>query len=59
MFAVPAKIAGCKEIVYAPPDKNGNINPAITVAANLCGLKDLKGRSSSYCRIDIWHRNDS
>ena len=34
MLAVPAKIAGCKEIVLCtPPDKNGNIHPAILFAA--------------------------
>ena len=39
MLAIPAKIAGCKEIVLcSPPDKNGNINPAIIYAANLCGV---------------------
>ncbi|CAM4091723.1 histidinol dehydrogenase [Flavobacterium weaverense] len=39
MLAVPAKIAGCNEIVLcSPPDKNGKINPAILYAANLCGV---------------------
>jgi histidinol dehydrogenase len=39
MLSVPAKIAGCKEILLAtPPDKNGNINPAILYAAQLCGV---------------------
>ena len=42
MLAVPAKIAGCKEIVLcSPPDKNGNINPAILYAANLCGVTKI------------------
>ena len=42
MLAVPAKIAGCKEIVLcSPPDKNGNINPAILFAANLCGVTKI------------------
>jgi hypothetical protein len=31
--AVPAKLAGCQEIVLcSPPDKNGKINPAILYA---------------------------
>jgi len=35
MGAVPAKVAGVKEIYLAtPPDKEGKINPAILVAAN-------------------------
>lgn len=42
MLAVPAKIAGCKEIVLCtPPDKNGKINPAILYAANLCGVTKI------------------
>lgn len=39
MLAVPAKIAGCKEIVLCtPPDKNGKIHPAILFAAQLAGV---------------------
>ena len=42
MLAVPAKIAGCNEVVLcSPPDKNGNINPAILYAANLCGVNKI------------------
>ncbi|QZK90407.1 histidinol dehydrogenase [Flavobacterium sp. CHNK8] len=42
MLAVPAKIAGCKEIVLcSPPDKNGQINPAILFAAHLCGVTKI------------------
>jgi histidinol dehydrogenase len=42
MLAVPAKIAGCNEIVLcSPPDKNGNINPAILYAAHLCGVTKI------------------
>ncbi|RIV30704.1 histidinol dehydrogenase [Flagellimonas lutimaris] len=39
MLAIPAKLAGCKEIVLcSPPDKNGEINPAILYTAQLCGV---------------------
>ena len=39
MLAVPAKIAGCEEIIMCtPPDKQGNINPAILYTAQLCGI---------------------
>lgn len=39
MLGVPAQIAGCKEIVLCtPPDKNGDINPAILYAAQLVGI---------------------
>ena len=42
MLAVPANIAGCKEIVLcSPPDKSGKINPAILYAANLCGVTKI------------------
>ena len=42
MLAIPAQIAGCKEIVLcSPPDKNGSINPAIIYAANLCGVTKI------------------
>lgn len=42
MLAIPAQIAGCKEIVLcSPPDKNGTINPAILYAANLCGVTQI------------------
>lgn len=42
MLAVPAKLAGCKEIILCtPPDKNGNINPAILYTANLCGVTEI------------------
>jgi histidinol dehydrogenase len=42
MLAIPAKIAGCKEIVLcSPPDKNGEINPAILYAAQLCGVTKI------------------
>ncbi|WP_202703255.1 histidinol dehydrogenase [Flavobacterium sp. UGB4466] len=42
MLAVPAGIAGCKEIVLcSPPDKSGKINPAILYAATLCGVTKI------------------
>ena len=42
MLAIPAKIAGCKEVVLCtPPDKEGKINPAILFTANLCGIDKI------------------
>ena len=36
MLAVPAKLAGCKEIILcSPPDKEGKIHPAILFAATV------------------------
>jgi len=42
MLAVPAKIAGCKEIVIcSPPDKEGKIHPAILFAAKVSGVDKI------------------
>ena len=42
MLAIPAQLAGCKEIILcSPPDKNGNINPAIFYTAQLCGVTKI------------------
>jgi histidinol dehydrogenase len=39
MLAVPAQLAGCKEIILCtPPSKNGIIHPAILYTAKLCGV---------------------
>lgn len=42
MLALPAKIAGCKEIVLcSPPGKEGKINPAILYAAKISGVSKI------------------
>lgn len=42
MLAVPAKLAGCTEIVLCtPPDKKGEINPTILYTAQLCGITQI------------------
>ena len=39
MNAIPAKIAGCSEIVMVtPPAKDGSVNPAILAAAKVAGV---------------------
>ncbi|MBQ3417617.1 MAG: histidinol dehydrogenase [Ruminococcus sp.] len=39
MDAIPAKIAGVKEVVMVtPPQKNGKVNPAIIAAASVAGV---------------------
>ena len=39
MLGIPAKLAGCKEIILCtPPDPNGQIVPAILFAAHLVGV---------------------
>lgn len=42
MLAVPASIAGCKEIVLcSPPNKQGKLDPAILYTASLCGVTKM------------------
>ncbi|WP_291728661.1 histidinol dehydrogenase [Bernardetia sp.] len=42
MLGIPAKIAGCKNIVLcSPPNKEGKIHPAILYAAHLVGVTDI------------------
>jgi histidinol dehydrogenase len=42
MLATPAKIAGCREIVLCtPPDRQGNVTPAILVAAHVAGVSKI------------------
>jgi histidinol dehydrogenase len=42
MLGIPAKLAGCAEIILCtPPDKSGKINPAILFAANLVGVTKI------------------
>lgn len=42
MLAIPANIAGCKEIVLCtPPNKEGKIHPAILFAAQLVGVTKI------------------
>lgn len=42
MDSIPAKIAGCREVVMVtPPDKNGKVNPAILAAAYVAGVDKI------------------
>lgn len=42
MLAVPARIAGCEDIVLCtPPDKDGRVSPAILAAASRCGVSQV------------------
>tara|TARA_B100001750_G_scaffold231123_1_gene228691 strand:+ start:508880 stop:510172 length:1293 start_codon:yes stop_codon:yes gene_type:complete len=42
MLAVPANIAGCKEIILcSPPNQEGKIHPAILYTAHLCGVTQI------------------
>ena len=42
MLAIPAKVAGCKEIVMCTPaDKSGKVAPAVLFAAAVCGVERI------------------
>lgn len=42
MLAIPAQLAGCKQIILCtPPDKNGQINPAILYVAKINGISEI------------------
>ena len=42
MLGIPAKIAGCREIILCTPaDKSGKVNPVILYTANLIGIKEI------------------
>ena len=42
MDSIPAKIAGCKEVVMVtPPNKEGKVNPVILAAARVAGIDKI------------------
>ena len=42
MDAIPAKIAGCKQVVMVtPPSENGKVNPVILAAARIAGVDKI------------------
>ena len=42
MQAIPARLAGCKNIVLcSPPQRDGKVHPTILAAAHLCGITDV------------------
>ncbi len=42
MNVIPAQVAGVKEIhLVSPPDKNGNVNPDVLLAASILGVKNI------------------
>ena len=42
MLAIPARLAGCREIVLCtPPDRNGQVDPVILYAAHLTGITSV------------------
>lgn len=42
MLGIPAKIAGCKQVILcSPPGKEGKLHPAIIYAAQLTGIENI------------------
>lgn len=42
MLAIPAKLAGCEEVVLcSPPGKDGNLPPVVLYTAALCGIQKV------------------
>ncbi len=42
MLAIPARIAGCpRRVLCTPPRRDGRANPAVLVAARLCGIESV------------------
>jgi histidinol dehydrogenase len=62
MLGIPAKIAGCSEIILcSPPQKDGKIHPAILFAAHITGITRIfkVGGCSGYRRYGLRYRNHS
>ncbi len=42
MLAIPAKVAGCAtKVLCTPPNKNGDIDPLLLLAAKYCGIEQI------------------
>lgn len=42
MLAIPAAVAGCKDVILCTPtDKSGKVAPAVVYAATLCGVSHI------------------
>ncbi len=42
MLAIPARVAGCPQrVLCTPPNKEGKADPAVLVAAQLCGVTEI------------------
>lgn len=55
MLAVPAKLAGCREVVICtPPGGDGRVNPAILWTARLCGVTRVL-RWEGFKLLLHWH----
>jgi histidinol dehydrogenase len=62
MLGIPARLAGCKEVVLCtPPGPEGEMHPAMLFAADLVGIKkniQSRGRAGHCCN-GFWNGNHS
>lgn len=60
MLGLPARIAGCEtRILCTPPDKYGNVHPAILYAAQVCGITDVFRAGGIQAVAAMVHGSDS
>ena len=62
MLGIPAKLAGCEEVILCtPPDRQGKIHPAILYCADLIGINRIfkisTGESNADFRIYFYHNH--
>lgn len=41
MLAIPAKVAGCREVILATPSRGGVVNPIVLYTAKRCGVSKV------------------
>jgi histidinol dehydrogenase len=59
MLGIPAKIAGCKEIILATPEGKNGIHPAILFAADLIGITKILRIGGIQAIAALSHGTDS
>lgn len=60
MLALPAKIAGCKEVILCtPPNKEGKVHPAILFAAQVAGVNQIFKIGGSQAIAAMAHGTES
>ena len=54
MNAIPAKVAGVKEIVVCTPTPNNEVNELLLAACHLCGVSKVY-KLEEQVRLLLWH----
>ena len=60
MNCIPAKIAGCREIVMVSPPTGGDISPVILAAARIAGVDRVfrTGGAQAVAALDVYKRQE-